>query len=147
MTSRLLGLTALCLLVACTAAADTVLAARTIRAQAVISPADVVVKNIEIAGAATSVDQVVGKEARVALYAGRPVRPRDIGPPAIIERNQIVPIVFESEGLHISAEGRSLSRAGPGERVRVMNLSSRTTLFGTVEPDGTVRVSRQGLGR
>ena len=33
-----------------------------------------------------------------------------------------------------------LDRAGAGERVRVMNLSSRSTLFGTVTASGTVSV-------
>lgn len=133
---------ALCLALALPALADTVVAARTIRARTVITAADLTVTRGEVAGAATAPEQIVGQEARVALYAGRPVRPGDVGPPAVIERNQIVPLIYDQNGLVIVTEGRSLTRAGPGERVRVMNLSSRATVSGRVEADGRVLVSQ-----
>ena len=63
-----------------------------------------------------------------------------VGAPALVERNQIVELIFARNGLHIVTEGRALDRAGAGERVRVMNLSSRSTLFGTVTASGTVSV-------
>ncbi|MFD0859985.1 flagellar basal body P-ring formation chaperone FlgA [Roseovarius aquimarinus] len=132
---------AACLLAA-PAAADTVLAARTIRAQSLILPQDLVVKDVDVAGAISDPALVAGQEARVALYAGRPIRPGDFGPPALVERNQIISLVYGASGLSISAEGRSLSRAGPGETVRVMNMSSRITVSGQVLPDGRVLVSR-----
>lgn len=124
------------------AMADTVLAARTIRAQTIIGPGDVVVKSVEVPGAATTPDAVIGMEARVSLYAGRPIRRSDIGQPALVDRNQIVPLVFERNGLRITTEGRSLGRAGAGEAVRVMNLSSRNTVSGRVLPDGRIMVSQ-----
>lgn len=121
--------------------ADVVIATRTIRAQSVIAASDLAISDGDMAGAAEEPEQVIGQEARVAIYAGRPVRLTDIGPPAIIERNQLVPLVFQKNGLQITAEGRSLSRASPGDRVRVMNLSSRATISGWVAPDGTVFVA------
>ena len=122
--------------------ADMVIATRTIRAQSVIIPDDVSVTDGEMTGIADDPAQVVGLEARRAIYAGRPIRLTDIGPPAVIERNQIVPIIFQKNGLQITAEGRSLSRAAPGERVRVMNMSSRNTVNGWVGPNGTVFVAK-----
>jgi len=132
----------LSLAVAAPAMADTVLAARTIRAQTIIGPGDVVVKSVDIPGAATNPDRVIGMEARVSLYAGRPIRRGDVGQPALVDRNQIVPLVFERDGLRITADGRSLGRAGAGESVRVMNLSSRNTVSGRVLPDGRIMVSQ-----
>jgi flagella basal body P-ring formation protein FlgA len=64
-----------------------------------------------------------------------------IGPPALIARNQIVTLFYHSGPLVIAAEGRALGRAGPGDALRVMNLSSRSTVTGFVRPDGTVLVS------
>jgi len=122
--------------------AETVFAARTIRAQSILTAKDLVLKKIDIPGAITGAQQIIGQEARVALYVGRPIRPGDIGPPAMVDRNQIVPLVFNANGLMISTEGRSLARAGVGEYVRVMNLSSRHTVMGMVMPDGRVMVSR-----
>lgn len=129
-------------LIATPAAADTVLAARTIRAQSLITAQDLVVKKVDVVGAISDPAMIAGQEARVALYAGRPIRPGDIGPPALIERNQIIPLIYDHSGLSITAEGRSLSRGGPGERVRVMNMSSRITVSGEVQTDGRVLVSR-----
>lgn len=121
---------------------DTVVAARTIRAQTVLTADDLGLKNLEVTGGVDDVSQLIGKESRVALYAGRPVRLSDVGPPAIVTRNELVQIVFQSQGLSIVTEGRALGRAGVGERVRVMNLSSRNTVSGTVGIDGRVLVSR-----
>ncbi|PVA09696.1 flagella basal body P-ring formation protein FlgA [Pelagivirga sediminicola] len=129
------------LLVAAPATADTVLAARTIRAQTLITAQDLVVKDVDVVGAISDPALIAGQEARVALYAGRPIRPGDVGPPALVERNQIIALVYDQSGLSITAEGRSLSRAGPGETVRVMNMSSRITVSGQVMPDGRVHVS------
>lgn len=134
-------LAAIGLFLATPAMADTVLAARTIRAQSLIMAQDLVVKDVDIVGAIDDPMLVVGQEARVALYAGRPIRVGDVGPPAVVERNQIIALIYDQAGLSITTEGRSLGRAGPGEYVRVMNLSSRITVSGRVLPDGRVIVS------
>ncbi|WP_208348122.1 flagellar basal body P-ring formation chaperone FlgA [Pseudaestuariivita rosea] len=121
--------------------ADTLVATRTVRAQAIITPEDISVIDADVVGGLSNPVDVIGKEARVVLYAGRPIRPGDIGPPALVERNQVVSIQFERGGLTISAEGRALGRGGVGDMIRVMNISSRTTISGVVMSNGSVRVS------
>ena len=64
----------------------------------------------------------------------------DIGPPAIITRNQIVGLRYYANGINISTEGRALERGAVGDRIRVMNLGSRATIFGQVLNDGTIQV-------
>ena len=123
------------------ALADTVVAARTIRSQTILMPEDLATVPEDVPGALTSIDQAVGMEARVNLYAGRPVRMGEIGPAAIIERNQIVTLIYDQSGLTIAAEGRSLDRGGAGDRIRVMNLTSRNSVTGTVAEDGSVHVT------
>lgn len=126
----------------CTAAAaDTVVPTRTIRAQQVIGSGDLILREVEVAGGFSMIEEVAGLEARVALYPGRPVRAGDVGPPAVVERNQLVALVFDRGGLIIRTEGRVLDRAGVGDLVKVMNLTSRATLFGRVLADGTISVS------
>jgi len=122
--------------------ADTLVATRTIRAQTVISVNDVAVKTSDTIGPFETPDAVIGQETRVALYAGRVIHAGDIGPPAIIERNQVISLIYQHGGLQIETDGRSLSRAGVGDRVRVMNLSSRATVSGRVGSDGRIFVSR-----
>jgi len=136
---------ALSTLTANIALAETIVAARTIRAQTLLAPSDLQVVQGDTPGALISLDEAVGLEARVVLYSGRPVMAGDVGPASIIERNQIVKIVYTVGTLSISADARALARAGPGDMLRVMNLTSKSIVSGIVAPDGSVYVS--GLPR
>lgn len=120
--------------------ADTVTATRLVRAQSVLSAADLTLTEGATPGAVTVLAEAVGKEAQVTLYPGRPVMVQDLAAPALVERNAIVTLVYRSALLDIRAEARALGRAAAGERVRVMNLGSRSTVFGIVMADGTVVV-------
>lgn len=124
------------------ASADTVMPTRTLRPGTLITAADVALRDGTTPGMFDRMSDVIGQEARIALYAGRPIPFEAIGAPAVVNRNQIVPLFFNTAGLLISTEGRALERGGVGDRVRVMNLSSRATLFGFVQEDGSVKVTR-----
>ncbi|MEL7105931.1 MAG: flagellar basal body P-ring formation chaperone FlgA [Pseudomonadota bacterium] len=123
------------------ALADTVVATRTIRAHAVVSPSDVGLADETIPGGLASLSEAVGQEARVMIYAGRPIRAGDLGPPAIIDRNQLVTLRFKKGGLVISTEGRAMDRAGVGDTIRAVNMSSRLSVSGFVADDGSVIVT------
>ncbi len=120
--------------------ADTVVPAHTIRAQTRIAATDLLVRDVTVPGAISDPLSVIGLEAKVSLYAGRPIRVVDIGPPALIERNQLVTLKYKKGPLLIKAEARALGRAAVGERIQVMNLASKTTLVAKVLPDGTLQV-------
>ena len=128
------------LLLAAPAAADTLVATRTIRAQSVLMPGDIALVTAGAPGALSDPAAALGQEARVTLYAGRPIRPGDLGPPAMVERNQIVALSYRAGGLYIDTEGRALARGGTGEVIRVMNLASRSTVSGRIMPDGRIEV-------
>ncbi|MGY9048819.1 hypothetical protein P775_15425 [Puniceibacterium antarcticum] len=138
----MIRLTLLFALLAGTAQADTVVAARTIRAQEILTADALSVQQGTLDAGFSDPMEVIGQEARVSLYAGRPVLRAHIGPPALIERNQVIALIFQQGGLRITAEGRALDRGGVGEQIRVMNMASRTTLFGLIQPDGSVHVSQ-----
>lgn len=121
--------------------AETLIATRLIRAQEVIGPGDVILAEGDVPGALTDPATAVGREARVALYPGRPVMRGQTAAPALVQRNQIVTLVYVRGGLTLTAEARALGRAAAGEAIRVMNLSSRMSVTGTVAPDGSVRVN------
>lgn len=130
----------LCLMIASPALAESVIATRTIRAQTVIQPEDITLVDAEIPGALTTTQEAVGQEAKVTLYAGRPVLGGDIGAPALVKRNQMVTLVFRNAGLTIRTDGRALERGAEGDLIHVMNLASRLTISGLVAPDGSVSV-------
>ena len=107
------GLAAIALtLAAVAAAAQTVTPVRTIRPQTVIAAADLTVTETATPGALTAIEDALGQEARVTLYAGRPVLIGQIGPPARVERNQLVRMTYVEGALSITADGRTLLAGG-----------------------------------
>ena len=122
------------------ARADTVIAAGTIRGQTLIMPSDVALAEGTTPGALSDLSQAIGMEAAVNLYAGRPIRPGDLRPPAIVERNALVTLRYDHGGLMIVTEGRALDRAAAGESLRVLNLGSRNTVTARATAPGLVTV-------
>lgn len=130
------------LLTATEAAAEMLVPVRMIRAREVIAAADLTVDRADAAGALSDPADLIGQEAQVVLYPGRPIRPNDVGPPAIVDRNDLITLVFLRGGLSIRADGRSLGRGAAGDTIRAMNLGSRATVSGRILADGTVEVER-----
>ncbi len=137
----MIRLAALLVTLAFPATAEVLVAARTIPAQTLIGPDDLLLRNVNAPEGVDDPQLLIGMEARIALYAGRPVRPADVGFPAIVDRNQIITLIYQTAGLHIATEGRALGRAGPGEMIRVMNISSRNTVSARIGEDGAAYVS------
>ncbi|SIO31893.1 flagellar basal body P-ring formation chaperone FlgA [Vannielia litorea] len=131
---------AVLLLAAAPLRAEMVVATRTIPAGSVLEAPDMALREGSATGAVAHPDEALGLEARVALYPGRPIRAADLGPPALIERNQLVTLVYRRSGLLIATEARALGRAGAGDIVKVMNLASRSTVTGQVDAAGRVIV-------
>ena len=88
------GLLLLALLQAGPGSAQAVIATQTIRAREVISADKLDIAAIEAKGAVQDPGQIIGMEARVALHAGRRSFARDVTPAALIDRNDVVQIVF-----------------------------------------------------
>lgn len=132
---------ALALLVPDPAAAQAVVAARTLRANQPITEADLSIGTQPMApGLIADPAEALGMEARVTLYVGRPIPLAALQPPALVERNQLVTLVFRTGALEIRAEGRALARGAADTQLRVMNLGSRTTVTGRVAGPALVTV-------
>lgn len=126
------------------ASAEVLVATRVIRAGEILQAGDLEMAPLRSERALADLQSALGLEARVILYPGRPILAEQVGPPLLVQRNQLVALVYESNGLAISVDGRALARGGIGESVPVINLASRTTVTGTVLSDGLVRVGRAG---
>jgi flagellar basal body P-ring formation protein FlgA len=122
------------------AMAESYVALRTIPARSVLLISDMTGVDAEIAGAVTDAQAIVGREARVTVFAGQPIRTEDFAAPIIVERNQIVALIYSAGGLQIGLEGRALDAGRADEVIRVMNLASRAVVHGTVTDAGIVQV-------
>lgn len=122
------------------ALADSLVATRVIQPRTELTAEDMTLVAMEIPGAMTDAAVAIGQEARVAIYPGRPIRAGDLGKPAVVERNQIIPLAYIAGGLTILTEGRALSRGGIGVVIEVMNLTSRKTVSAEIGADGVARV-------
>lgn len=130
----------LLLLLPASALAESVVALRTLPARTVIMASDITIVSAEIEGAVASAEMAIGQELKTTVFAGRPVRAQDLGPRAIVERNQIVVLIYRSGPLTIAAEGRALDQGAEGEMIRAMNLATRSTISGRITADGTIHV-------
>ena len=124
------------------AVAETVVATQAIRPQQIITAGAVRLDQAQIPGAYTRLEDVIGQEAQFAIYPGRAVMMGAVGEPALVDRNQVVELVYLHGGLRIVAEGRALGRGAEGDRIRVMNIDSRTVLFGTIAENGSILVTK-----
>jgi len=122
------------------AQAESLVALRTLPAQTVVTEADVTLVEAQIDGALTAIAPALGLQVKTTIYAGRPLRPENLGAPALIDRNQSVTLVYAAGGLIILAEGRALARGAEGEVIRAMNLASKTTVSGRVDGQGRLVV-------
>lgn len=135
-----------CLFWASAGLADTVVAARTLPARAILAPQDVRLIEGQMPGMAERVEQIVGLETGRILYAGQPVALSNLNAPALVERNAIVTLVFAQGSLRIVTEGRALGRASAGETVSALNLGSRITVAGRVSGPSEINVGQQPTG-
>ena len=131
---------ALALMAGPAASAEILVPNRTIRAREIIYAEDLVRTSASIVGALSELSEITGFEARIVLYPGRPIRPGDIGPAAIVNRNDLVALVFSRGLIRISTEGRALGRGAAGDTVRAMNIASHTTVTGEIQADGSIEV-------
>lgn len=115
-------------------------ASRTLPVGTIISAADL--RPLE-AGATGPVEAsgLVGLQTRITIYEGRPVKANLLRQPILVNRNQIVRIVYQRGALRIVTEGRSLDQGSAGDLIRVMNLDSRNTVTALIEADGSLRIT------
>lgn len=123
-----------------TVSADAVVSSRIIRSGSIIGPSDVSLASISVSGAVRSLDEIIGLEAKTIIYPGRPILYGQVSSPAIVERNQKVPLIYLSGGLEILTEGKALSRGSIGDVIRVLNLGSRMIVTGMIDEDGSIHV-------
>lgn len=123
---------------------DTVITLRQIEHGTIVSPADLVLQKREITQnshlAARTLDEVVGKKARMALRANQPVRADQVERVPLISSGQMVTIIAESGTLKVSVAGKARSSGVEGDMIRVQNLTSLKEITARIIDSSTVQV-------
>lgn len=84
---------------------------------------------------------LVGKVARRTLLPGRPILSIAVEKPRLVSVGAEVRLVYRQGGLTIATTAQALQNGCAGQIVRVRNLDSGVVVAGSVQPDGSVRVS------
>lgn len=117
---------------------------RTIERGRTISRGDVEKRRVPVSQVRGDVvideSSLVGMAAKRNLSADRPVREREIEPPRLVHRNDLVTIVYEAPGLTLKAQGRAKADAGEGSVIPVLNTRSNRTVQAVVRGPGVVVV-------
>lgn len=86
--------------------------------------------------------EVVGLAAKRALPSGTELTHAMLEQPLIIKRGQHTLITAGRTGLDVQMTGKALQDGAMGEFIRVQNLSSKRTIQGQVQQDGSVVIDR-----
>jgi flagellar basal body P-ring formation protein FlgA len=88
----------------------------------------------------TSREQAVGFAARTSLQPSRPLRTAELMRPDLIQRNDIVTLVYEVPGVVLTVRGRATEAGAEGDTISVLNEQSKRTVQGTIVGPGRVMV-------
>lgn len=85
-------------------------------------------------------DEAVGRTLDRPVRRGQVLAPAQLETPNQIKRGEKVSIIASIGGIEARMQGKALARGNPGERIKVLNLSSGKELEARVISAGTVRV-------
>lgn len=83
----------------------------------------------------------VGMQLRRAVVAGQPFSVIDMMRPALVQRGSNVQMQLQAPGISLLAQGVAMESGATGERIRVLNPSSRAVVEAEVIGPGQVRVT------
>jgi flagella basal body P-ring formation protein FlgA len=117
--------------------------ARSLERNDVVKASDVVVERrpkAEVGADGLTRDRAIGMQARRQLRAGQALKGADLAKPDLVQRDQGVTLIYETEGIHLTVLGKALDGGTEGDVVNVLNLQSKRTVSGVVVGRGRVAI-------
>lgn len=119
--------------------------AATLKAGAVLTPADIEMKKVPFDYAdqsgVESADDLIGKELKRNGRAGLMLKAADVMERLTVRRNTQVTVLLKTGPMTLTVVGQSLADASAGEPVQVMNTVTKKILNGVAMADGTVAIA------
>jgi len=127
------------------ATVETVMVTRSIDRGVVLKASDLTVERrprAEVSrDAVVGIERAVGLAARNVIRPGQALRDADLTRPEVVQRGQMVTLVFEAPGLTLTLRGKATESGAEGDTVSVLNEQSKRTVQGVVAGPGHVVVS------
>jgi flagella basal body P-ring formation protein FlgA len=93
-----------------------------------------------------SLDEVVGQELIKSIPTGQPVESRDVQPPRLVRRNDIVTVYSLAAGVRVRMLGRAMEEGGLGDVITIQDLQTRQPLRSRARIAGFQTVEIYALG-
>ena len=90
---------------------------------------------------ATSVEDLEGRKAKKNLSSGRPIRKSDIALPRLVNRGDLVTVLYQSGNLTITARGVAMENGVMGRSIRIKNPHSKRMLEAVVTGPSVVKTT------
>ena len=103
-------------------------------------PRGTIIREGDVTGPYASEDYV-GLELIRSVRSGAVMTPRLVRTPLQVERNDTVILIFRRGALTMETTGRSLGEGAEGDRVSVLNTTSRKRVTGRIIGQGLVEVT------
>jgi flagella basal body P-ring formation protein FlgA len=85
--------------------------------------------------------EAVGLQLRHQLSAGQPLIKTELTQPSMVQKGARVLMQFDSPGISLTGQGQALETGAIGERIRVLNPTSRAVVEAEVTGPDRVRVA------
>jgi flagellar basal body P-ring formation protein FlgA len=136
--------TAMRLLGRATATVEVATVTRTIERGGVIRDSDLLMERRPRAEAGretiTDREQAIGLAARTNLQPGRPLRVAELVKPDLVQRGDLVTLVYEVPGIVLTLRGKAMEGGALGNTISVINEQSKRTVQGTIAGPGRVLI-------
>jgi flagella basal body P-ring formation protein FlgA len=123
---------------------EVAVATRSIERGEILKTADVVVERrpkTEALYDPAPRERALGMQLRKSARAGQYLRMADLAKPDLVQRDQNVTLIYETNGLYLTMRGKAIDAGSEGDTVSVMNLQSKRTVQGTVTGPSQVTMS------
>lgn len=91
-------------------------------------------------GAYSDGDALIGMEVVRTLYPGRTIARSALRAPLAVERNQVITLVYATDGLRLTAKGRALKDGSVGQVIPVHNASGDRVVDARITGDRRAEV-------
>lgn len=88
-----------------------------------------------------STSDLIGMVPRKTLRTGELIHAGDLAKPILVEKNQLISVVYISKGLSLTMRGRAQNNGAMGETIRVQNPQSKRIVEGIVSGPGQVTIT------